>query len=399
MDTPTYDIVIIGGFGHVGLPLGIVLADCGLQVALYDINTNMRPTIEAGKMPFIEYDAEPMLQKVINKNLHIRDDLAVVSESKIVLIVLGTPVDEYLSPNTRPLFDLATSLVPYLHDGHNIILRSTVFPGTSESLAGHFAAQGKTVHLAYCPERIVQGYAIQELKTLPQIISGSTPEAVHMAHDLFSVMGVETIEVKMEEAEHTKLFLNAWRYIQFAVGNQFYMMAQEKGLDYSRIYKAMTQNYKRGDLPGPGFAAGPCLLKDTMQLAASYRNQFFLGHGAMMVNEGLPSFVVAELLRKVGSIRGKKVGILGMAFKANIDDTRDSLSFKLRKLLRFHGADVVCSDEYSQDPTDVSKEELIADTDIIIVGVPHRAYKELVIPASTTVVDLWDVLPASHKTL
>ncbi len=396
METPKYDIVIIGGFGHVGLPLGIVLADSGLQVALYDINSKMRPVIESGKMPFIEYDAEPMLQRVINKNLHIRDDLAVVAESDIALIVLGTPVDEYMSPKTRPLFELATSLVPHLRDGHNIVLRSTVFPGTSESLTRHFEKHGKKVNLAFAPERIVQGYAIQELKTLPQIISGSSPDALAMARRLFGRLGVETIEVSMEEAELTKLYLNAWRYIQFAVGNQFYMMAEERGLDYNNIYKAMTHNYKRGNLPGPGFAAGPCLLKDTMQLAASYRNQFILGHSAMMVNEGLPSFVVDQLIKKAGPLHSRKVGILGMAFKADIDDTRDSLSFKLRKLLRFHGADAVCSDEYAEDPSFVSKEELVSTCDVIVIGVPHTAYKTLAIPASAVVLDLWDVLPERH---
>lgn len=393
METPRYDIVIIGGFGHVGLPLGIVLADSGLQVALYDINAKMRPVIESGEMPFIEYGADPILKKVIGKSLHVRDDLAVVSESKIVLITIGTPVDEYLSPKTRPLFELADALVPHLHDGHSIILRSTVYPGTSTALHQHFAAKGLKVNLAYCPERIVQGYAIQELKTLPQIISGTSPEAITMAKELFEKMSVETIETETEEAELTKLYLNAWRYIQFAVGNQFYMMAQDRGLDYGRIYHAMTHHYDRGDLPGPGFAAGPCLLKDTMQLAASYRNQFPLGNSAMMINEGLPAFVVDHLIKDNGPIRGKKVGILGMAFKANIDDTRDSLSFKLLKLLRFHGAEVVCSDEFAPDASFVSKDDLISSCDIVIVGVPHKAYKELQVPAGKTVVDLWNVLP------
>jgi UDP-N-acetyl-D-mannosaminuronic acid dehydrogenase len=211
--------------------------------------------------------------------------------------------------------------------------------------------------------------------------------------DLFDRIGVESLEVELEEAELTKLFLNAWRYIQFAVGNQFYTMATERGLDYRRIYHAMTHHYKRGDLPGPGFAAGPCLLKDTMQLAAAYRNQFFLGHAAMMVNEGLPGFLVDALERDTGSPRGKKVGILGMAFKKDIDDTRDALSFKLKKILLFRGATVLCSDEFAHDPSFVSKEQLIASCNIIIVGVPHTAYRELMVPSHIHVVDLWRALP------
>jgi len=389
-----FDVLIVGGFGHVGLPLGIVLADSGLNIALYDIDTSKRAGIEAGKMPFIEYGAEELLPKVMGKTLHVSTDIADTKRSRIIIITVGTPVDEYLSPKTRSLFDLAETLVPHLTSEQCILLRSTVYPGTSEYLADFFRERGVPVHLAFCPERIVQGYAIQELKELPQIISGTTPEAVRMASELFQKLGVETLEVGMEEAELSKLFLNAWRYIQFAVGNQFYMMATDRGLDYEKIYKAMTHNYKRArDLPGPGLAAGPCLLKDTMQLASSYRNQFMLGHAAMMVNEGLPTFMVEHLVQDVGSLRGKKVGILGMAFKKDIDDKRDSLSYKLRKLLKFHGADVQCSDEFIQDESFISKEQIVSDCEIIIVGVPHTAYKTLTAPASTQVVDLWNILP------
>ncbi len=393
MEDRRYDLMIIGGFGHVGLPLGIVFADAGLTVGLYDINASMRPMIERGEMPFIEYDAEEPFKRVIGKTLFVCDDLSEAKNSTTVLITVGTPVDEYLSPKTGPLFKLADQLVPYLEPDHHLILRSTVFPGTSNALTDHFKEKGKRVDLSYCPERIVQGYAIRELKTLPQVISGITPSAVDKSRAFFGKLGVESVEVTMQEAELTKLFLNAWRYVQFAVGNQFYMMATDKGLDYERIYHAMTHHYDRGDLPSPGFSAGPCLLKDTMQLASAFRNQFILGHGAMMVNEGLPAFVVDHLLAKVQTLRGKKVGILGMAFKANIDDTRDSLSFKLRKLLRFQGAEVLCSDEFAKDGSFVPKENILEECAVIIVGVPHAAYKTLKVPAKTVVVDLWGVLP------
>lgn len=386
-----FDVLIVGGFGHVGLPLGIVLADKGLQVLLFDINEKVRPLIEAGTMPFIEYDADPLLKKVIGKNLHVTNDIADVSRATNIIITIGTPVDEYLSPKTKSLFDLMDTFLPHLSDDQCVVLRSTVFPGTSAYLAEHCKKKGKEIHLAYCPERIVQGYAIRELTKLPQVVSGSTPRAMEMATALFSVLGVETVEVALEEAELTKLFLNAWRYIQFAAGNQFYMMAHDMGVDYSKVYKAMTHNYPRGkDLPRPGFAAGPCLLKDTMQLAAANRNQFLLGHAAMMANEGLPAFVVES----IGTpLHGKKVGVLGMAFKADIDDTRDSLSYKLLKILRFHGAEVLCSDEFVSDPSFVSKEELLKQCDIVVVGVPHTAYKTLAVPPSCKAVDIWGVLP------
>ena len=387
-----YDVLIIGGFGHVGLPLGIVLADAGLQVGLLDLNTALRPTIEKGIMPFIEHGAEPIMKRVIGKSLHVCDGIADVAKAKTIIITIGTPVDEYLSPVIKPLFALADSLMPHVKSDQCLVLRSTVFPGTTRSLLEHFRKHGKSVHMSNCPERIVQGFAIQELKELPQVISGFTPEAVKMAGDLFKKIGVETIEVSVEEAECTKLFLNAWRYMQFAAANQFYTFATERGLDYGKIHHAMTHHYKRGNIPKPGFAAGPCLFKDTMQLAAADRSHFPLGHAAMIVNEGLPSFLVEQLEKSGTELRGKTVGILGMAFKADIDDTRDSLSFKLKKLLQFKGAEVLCSDEFVKDKGFVPKEELLKKCSVVIVGVPHSAYKGLRIPKEVRTVDLWNIL-------
>ncbi|MGK7873262.1 MAG: nucleotide sugar dehydrogenase [Xenococcaceae cyanobacterium] len=389
-----YDVIIIGGFGHVGLPLGIVLADAGLHVALFDIDQNKRATIEAGEMPFIEYDAEPILRKVMGKSLHIADDLSDINRSESVIITIGTPVDEYLNPKTRPILELAEQLTGYLRHDQCLILRSTIYPGTSKCLYDFFNRRGHKIHIAYCPERIVQGYAIRELRKLPQIISGFSETAVRDAEALFSRLGVETIPVSVQEAELVKLFSNAWRYIQFAITNQFYMMATEQGADYNRIYSAMTHHYERTqDFPKPGFAAGPCLLKDTLQLAASYGNHFQLGQAAMMVNEGLPNFIVNHLrLEQKIDLTNRLVGILGMAFKADIDDIRDSLSYKLAKILRFHGALVICSDEYVKDPNFVTKEELIAKCSIVIVGVPHTAYKTLTVPEDTYLLDMWDII-------
>jgi len=159
----------------------------------------------------------------------------------------------------------------------------------------------------------------------------------------------------------------------------------------------MVEGYGRAaSLPGAGFAAGPCLLKDTMQLAAFNSNSFMLGHSAMMVNEGLPSFLV-EQLQKRYDLSTITVGILGMAFKANIDDTRDSLSYKLGKILRFHGATVQYSDEFAKDPTFITKEALVSSCDVVIVGVPHSAYKTLTVPEKLDVVDVWNVLPKGTK--
>ena len=388
-----YDALIVGGFGHVGLPLGLVLADAGLQTALYDIDVKKRPLIEAGSMPFMERDAEVMLKRVIGKSLHIANDISDVARAEVVVVTIGTPVDEYLNPRTTPLLKLAEHLIQYLRSEQCLVLRSTIFPGAGKWLTEFFHGRGVRVHVAYCPERIVQGNALEELRTLPQIVSGSSPEAIRLADALFRKLGVSTIEVSMEEAEFAKLFLNSWRYVQFAIANQFYTMATASGADYERVYYAMTSNYDRAkDIPRPGFAAGPCLLKDTLQLAASHGANFQLGHAAMVVNEGLPRFIVHHI-QKVHkpNLSGVCVGILGMSFKADIDDIRDSLSYKLAKILRFEGAEVLCSDEHVKDPSFKSREEVIRRSNVIVVGVPHSIYRGLMLPAEKVVIDLWGV--------
>jgi UDP-N-acetyl-D-mannosaminuronic acid dehydrogenase len=163
--------MIIGGYGHIGLPRGIVLADAGLQVALFDIDKSKEPTISAGKMPFLEYDAEPILQRVIGKNLHLAGSIEEAANSDALVVTIGTPLDEYMNPKLLPMLSLAENLLPHLRDDHLLILRSTVFPGTSQQLQDFFVKKGVNLHLAFCPERIAQGYAIRELKKLPQIIS------------------------------------------------------------------------------------------------------------------------------------------------------------------------------------------------------------------------------------
>ena len=389
-----YDILIVGGFGHVGLPLGIVLADAGLRVALFDIDQNRREQIEAGRMPFFEHDAEPILRRVVGKTLQVTTDLADVERSDSVVVTIGTPVDEHLNPKLLPFLQLAERLAPYLRSNHHVMLRSTVYPGTSQRIQEFFQKRGIPVHLSVCPERFAQGYAIRELGKLPQIVAGFTEEAIRRSEALFGRLRIPTVVVTVPEAELAKLFSNAWRYIQFAAANQFYMIATENGVDFARVHHAMTYGYERAqDFPLPGFAAGPCLLKDTLQLSAFHKNNFLLGHAAMLINEGLPNFIF-DSLRKNSEIdlSQARVGVLGMAFKANADDIRDSLSYKLVKILRFHGVTTVCSDEFVKDPSFVSKEDLLTSCPIVIVGVPHSAYRGLEVPQLTLLIDPWNVV-------
>jgi UDP-N-acetyl-D-mannosaminuronic acid dehydrogenase len=391
-----YDILIVGGYGHIGLPLGIMLAKVGYQVALHDIDHEKGKIIAQGEMPFLEYDAPPLLKEVIHKQLHLEPAIEAIQRSKIIIVTIGTPIDEYLNPRLMPIFGLAEKMLPYLTADHLLILRSTVFPGTTQRLHDFFQRRQMPVAVTFCPERIVQGQAIRELSGLPQIVSGFTPEAIARAREVFCRLGQEVVVGEVMEAELAKLFSNAWRYIQFATANQFYMIAEQNNVDFQRIHHLVTHNYERAkDFPKAGLTAGPCLLKDTMQLAAFYQNNFLLGQAAMTANEGLPAFLV-EQLRQQFALSQHTVGLLGMAFKGNIDDTRDSLAYKLRKLLLFHGATVLCSDEFVNDPAFVSKEELLEKSSIVILSAPHRAYRELSLPKHLHLVDVWGFFPSNH---
>jgi UDP-N-acetyl-D-mannosaminuronic acid dehydrogenase len=389
-----FDIAIVGGLGHVGLPLGISFANENLNVCLYDLDEKKIEKVKNGIMPFIEYESEPMLKNVLLKGkLSLTNDPTYLSKAHFIIMAIGTPIDEYLNPKMQEFISACRFLRTFLDPSQIFIVRSTIYPGTITHLHEMLMEKEGPWHVAYCPERIVQGYAIKEFKTLPQIVAGVDEISVTKSRELFSVLSPKIIEVSLKEAELVKLFSNAWRYLQFAVTNQFYMMAESFGASYDLVRNAMIEGYGRAaTLPTAGFAAGPCLLKDTMQLAAFNNNGFLLGHAAMMINEGLPNFLVDSLRRKHhDTLKNKKVGILGMSFKADIDDPRDSLSYKLSKILKFHGACVLCSDEFINNKDFVTKEYILDCCDFIIIGVPHQAYHKLQIPSHIEVIDLWNI--------
>jgi UDP-N-acetyl-D-mannosaminuronic acid dehydrogenase len=391
----SYDVCVVGGAGRVGLPLALVLSDSGFKTLILDINQAALETIASGTMPFREEGGDALLKKVHeSKRLTLSFEPKSAALAALIVLTIGTPVDEFNNPNLSLLTHCLDELIPHLRDEQTIILRSTVAPGTTNYINGYLRSHGKEINLAFCPERVVQGKAIEEIRSLPQLVSGTTSKAVTVAKNLFCKIAPEVVEMTPLEAEFAKLVCNAFRYMQFAATNQLYMVVESAGLDYRELLSKMKSGYPRMEsIPGPGFAAGPCLMKDTMQLFAFQKHNFVLGQMATTINEGLPNFIVEQLARRF-DLRDKRVGILGMAFKADSDDIRNSLSYKLGKLLRFHGAQVFYSDEYAENPTFVSKEELIASTDIVIVGAAHSAYRELRIPAKTTVVDLWNVIPS-----
>lgn len=383
-----YDVCVIGGAGHVGLPLSVALAGKGQRVVIYDVNKAAIEEINAGKMPFMENGCEPLLNDTINKTLFTSSDIASIGEAKFIIVIIGTPVDEHLNPVHEELLAFFEAITPYLRGDQLLILRSTVYPGTTSRLRRDLRSQVPGIEVCFACERILEGKAMEELYNLPQIIAGEDKDAIAQVSDLFRKLTSEIIVTGCMEAELAKLFTNSWRYIQFATANQFYMIAEQYGADFYQIFNAMVYNYPRAkNFPRPGFAAGPCLFKDTMQLNAFSSNQFSLGQSAMLVNEGLPNFLL-QMLKREHDLTEKRVGILGMAFKSESDDRRESLSYKLRKILLIEAKEVLCSDEYVKDVRFVTSEELVAKSDIVIIGAPHKAYKDLDYKGRL-VIDVW----------
>jgi UDP-N-acetyl-D-mannosaminuronic acid dehydrogenase len=373
-------LAIVGGCGHVGLPLGLAFARKGYAVDLLDTSAERVALVNRGRMPFHEDDAEDLLCRSVQGGLiKATTDPGVLEGAGAVIVTIGTPVDEYLDPSVGEFDRALNRLLEQVRPGQLLVLRSTVFPGMTDRLARQLERRGRgDVDLAYCPERIVQGQSLRELEQLPQLVAGATPRAAERAAALFRLVCPKVLFLRPVEAELAKLFCNAWRYINFAIANQFYVMARHFEADFHHIYRALREDYPRmQSLARPGFAAGPCLLKDTMQLGAFNHGSFVLGQAAMMINEGLPYLLVQDV-KQAYPLADMTVGILGMAFKPNSDDPRSSLSYKLRKVLLLECRRVLCTDPYVPDTGLTPLAEVLDQADLLIVGTPHDCYRGLV---------------------
>ena len=396
-DAPV-DICVVGGGGHVGAPLAVVLAVRGFRTLIYDVSEAAVTSLRAGRFPFIERGGDALLgEALVSGRLSATTRAADVERAQTVVLTIGTEVDEFQNPEWDAVARCVADLLPYLSRTQLLILRSTVSPGTTDRLQQFLTEQGLDLPVAFCPERVAQGQAIAEIQEVPQLIGGTSPLAESRATAIFSKVANALVPMKPIEAEFGKLFCNAYRYIQFAASNQFYMMATQAGCDYGQIVNGIRGDYDRmGDFPSAGFTAGPCLLKDTRQLTAASNYQFSLGYAAIHANEGLPAFLVNDLARRF-PLHEMTIGILGMAFKAGSDDTRSSLSYKLKKLLQLQAAEVVTTDPFvTTDPDLLPLEAVIARSDLLVIAAPHQVYVAMA-TGDTPVVDIWNLRSSSAR--
>ena len=389
------DVVIVGGCGHVGLPLGIALADRGIRVAIYDISIPAVAAVNAARMPFREPGAEQPLRRAIAAGRLVASaDPAIVGVAEHVIVVIAGPSGQRADRTAELRPDSVVAALAdcsgHFRDGQILLLRSTVAPGGTAGLEKLVARLGIDMDVAFCPERIAEGHAMTELRDLPQIVASRTGRGLARARALFAVLTSELVTMSPEEAELAKLFTNAWRYLRFAAANQFYMIASDLGLDYELIRRGLIHDYPRAaDLAPAGFTAGPCLLKDTAGLVAASAG-FTLGRSAIAVNEGLPGYLVSRLELRY-ELAAMTVGILGVAFKGDSDDTRASLAYRLADLLASRARAVLRTDPLvTSDPDLLPLRAVLDRADLLVIAAPHRQYRDL--QTDKPVADIWNVL-------
>lgn len=369
--------VAVLGIGRVGLPLALYLADHGLDVTGVDVSAPRVEAVAAGRMPFHEEGAAEVLTRVLGTSFHPTLDSAAVAQAEVVILTLGTPVDEHLNPVLGELEAVLEGLRPHLRAGQLLILRSTVTPGTTEWVKRQLESTselvvGESLLLAFCPERIAQGHSLAELPQIPQIVGALDERSGAAAAAFFEGLSGPILRTDARSAEIAKLFCNVYRYIDFAIGNEFMVLAEHHERDIYEVLRLVNSGYKRGGLKTPGFTGGPCLYKDGFFLVERVPFPDLLTT-AWKINESVPLHLIEGARRRLGTLEGKTALVAGLAFKREIDDTRNSLAFKAIKVLQRLGAKVLRHDPYLA-PGDLGA--LLAQTDFLLVATNHQVYTD-----------------------
>ncbi|KKQ89469.1 MAG: UDP-glucose/GDP-mannose dehydrogenase [Candidatus Curtissbacteria bacterium GW2011_GWC2_38_9] len=367
------------GIGRVGLPLALFLVDKGHTVYGIDVDSQKVNFILKGQMPFLEEGAETILRKNLNKSFLVSTDFANIAKTQIIILTLGTPVDENMNPSLVQIDKALQSASPYFKRGQLLILRSTVSPGTTDYVKSYLNDLGKikvgtNFYLAFCPERIAEGRSLLELAEIPQIVGGIDRLSAQKAAEFFENLGIGVNRTDNVSAELAKLFTNMYRYINFAIANEFMILAGNHHRDIYRIVELVNKNYKRGGLALPGLTGGPCLFKDGFFLVGDVPFADLITT-SWKINESIPLFLIKKI-RERTKLEGKKTVILGLAFKAEIDDIRESLAFKVKKALERERAKVFLHDPYVPGYQN-DLDEILGDADLIFLATNHSYYQNL----------------------
>ena len=353
----------------------------------------------------MEEGAISLLKKHVNKNLFFSTDFANIAKSKIIILTLGTPVDENMNPSLVQIDKALETARPYLTNGQLLILRSTVSPGTTSYVKSYLNDLGKikvgtNFFLAFCPERIAEGKSLVELAEIPQIVGGVDRASTQRACDFFQDLGIKVNKSDDISAELAKLFTNMYRYINFAVANEFMILAGNYNRDIYKIVDLVNKNYKRGGLALPGLTGGPCLFKDGFFLVGDVPFADLITT-SWKINESIPLFLISQAKYR-RKLEGKKAVILGLAFKAEIDDIRESLAFKVKKALERERAKVYLHDPYIPGYQN-NLDEILKDADFIFLATNHAYYNRLdivnvkkLVSKNCVICDVWNVFKTNR---
>ncbi len=417
----TADVSVIG-LGRVGLPLALSFADRGLSVIGIDNDRARLGSVREGVMPFQETGAQELLDRVAaNGRLRLSERVADAANARHIVITLGTPSFSHIEIDMRDIRSALDDLLGALQPGHALTLRSTVAPGTTEFVAGYLAKHrgfqiGEDVYVAHAPERIAAGRFLEEIESLPCIVGGVGAHSGEVVAELFSVFGAPIVQTTPVQAELAKIWANILRYTHFALPNLLMMDCERYGANVFEVIDLVNRDYPRGGLAQPGLTAGTCLRKD-FAFSEERSNAPGMLLAVSRVNESVPLFLVEGVKRRVsprgengpgmgsqasekaslGALAGRKVAVLGLAFKADTDDERDSLAHKLIRLLERELADVVAHDPHVATPT-ASFEEAVQDADVVFVAANHHEFRDPAALATITeragedclVVDPWN---------
>jgi UDP-N-acetyl-D-mannosaminuronic acid dehydrogenase len=403
----SYDVSVIG-LGRVGLPLALSFADAGLSVLGVDKDPERLALVRAGQMPFAEPGTDELRERVVAAGrLTVTDRAAEAADAEDIVLTLGTPTFSHIEIDMGDIRAVLDDLLAVLRPGHLLVLRSTVAPGTTEFVAGYLEKHrgftvGEDVFVAHCPERIAADRFLAEIGTLPCIVGGVGEASGERCGRLFERFGAPVVQTTPVQAELAKIWTNILRYATFALPNLLMMDCERYGANVFDVIELINRDYPRGGMAQPGFTAGTCLRKD-FAFSEERSNAPGMLLAVSRVNESVPLFLVEGMLRRLGSLRERKVAVLGLAFKGDTDDERDSLSHKLVRLLERELADVAVHDPVVATPT-VEFAEAVQGADAVVVATNHSAYstaEALAAIARTAapdclVVDPWNAFGAAQ---
>jgi len=375
----TADVSVIG-LGRVGLPLALSFADRGLKVVGIDNDSARLGAVREGTMPFQETGAQELLDRVHDSGrLKLSERVADAARARHIVITLGTPSFSHIEIDMRDIRSALDDLLGVLAPGHALILRSTVAPGTTEFVAGYLAKHrgfqiGEDVFVAHVPERIAAGRFLEEIDTLPCIVGGVGARSGEVAAELFAAFSAPIVQTTPVQAELAKIWANILRYTNFALPNLLMMDCERYSANVFDVIDLINRDYPRGGIALPGLTAGTCLRKDfAFSEERSHAPGMLLA--VSRVNESVPLFLVEGIERRLGSLSGRKVAVLGLAFKADTDDERDSLAHKLIRLLERELADVAVHDPHVPTPT-ASFEQAIDAANAVVVAADHSEFRD-----------------------